>query len=332
MGMRGVASLAVAFCRVGLVAWAAGGLVACAPAGSNAPDLDGSDAVETGETHGFLRVERTLLAGPDGKQLEGRAAATFLRSVSPEAERPLVAARLVGALIDVPREPGCSPRLQAEPALALRTLSPVDLVPAGELSVTSDEVTTALAARAYPDVAHLVSGIVYTSPDIVHDVQGSSGLLHFRASGSLAVPAFDTEASAPAALDFLTVGGTPVDSAEIALPARAESPADLAIVWVPAEADDVAERVDGEYLELTTADGAFLRCVPATPGRVELPADVWSTAQTGTTNLVLHRVRTRRFQATGMASGTVQIDTATAVSFHFETTTFSSSVANQDGG
>jgi hypothetical protein len=316
MGMRGVASLAVAFCRVGLVAWAAGGLVACAPAGSNAPDLDGSDAVETGETHGFLRVERTLLAGPDGKQLEGRAAATFLRSVSPEAERPLVAARLVGALI----------------ALALRTLSPVDLVPAGELSVTSDEVTTALAARAYPDVAHLVSGIVYTSPDIVHDVQGSSGLLHFRASGSLAVPAFDTEASAPAALDFLTVGGTPVDSAEIALPARAESPADLAIVWVPAEADDVAERVDGEYLELTTADGAFLRCVPATPGRVELPADVWSTAQTGTTNLVLHRVRTRRFQATGMASGTVQIDTATAVSFHFETTTFSSSVANQDGG
>jgi hypothetical protein len=340
VGMRGVGSFAVAICRLGLVAWATGGLVACAPAGASAPELEGGDGVETGETHGFLRVERTLLAGPDGKQLEGRAAATFLRSVSPEAERPLVAARLVGALLEVPREPGCSPRSQAEPALALRTLSPVDLVPAGELSVTSDEVTTALAARAYPDVAHLVSGIVYTSPDIVHDVQGSSGRLHFHASGSPAVAAFDAEARAPAALELLTVGGTAVDAAEIALPARAESPAaDLAIVWTPGEPSLAAgEPGDGEYLEVTTADGAFLRCVPAVPGRVDLPPEVWATAQTGTTNVVLHRVRTQSFQAPGLASGTVQIDTATAVSFHLETTAFSSSsspapsIPSPDGG
>lgn len=335
--MRGVGSIAAAVARFGLAAGVVGGVVACAPAGASPHDFDSSDATETGETHGFLRVERTLLAGPEGRQLEGRAAATFLRSVSPEAGRPLVAARLVGALIDVPREAGCSPRLPAEPALALRTLSPVDLVPAGELSITSDEITTALAARAYPDVAHLVSGIVYTSPDIVHDVQGSSGVLHFRASGSAAVAPFQAEATAPPALELLSVGGTTVDAAEISLPARAESSAaDLAIVWTPSELTNEPSEADGEFVEITTADGTFLRCTPSPslPGRVDLPADLWASAQTGTTNVVLHRVRTRNFQAPGLASGTVQIDTATAVSFHVEAAPSLSApvVIGPDGG
>lgn len=267
------------------------------------------ESAETGETHAFLRVERTVAAGPDGQKLEGRAAASFLRTVQPGAERPLVAARLVGALLDVPRESGCVPRLSSQPSVALRTLSPVDLVPAGDISVQSGDVTTVLAARAYPDVAHLVSGIVYTSPDVAEEVLPSDGLVRFRASGSASVPPVDAALDAPESLAFSLVGGTRVEG-PVVLVRRGP----VVVSWdasrMPADDGEPLVR-DEEYLDVTTSSGARFRCVPAEPGRVELPAEAVGDATD--LSVLLHRVRTRGFRSEGISSGTLQVDAATAL-------------------
>lgn len=278
------------------------GVVGCAQPTTGEP-------AESGETHAFLRVERTVAAGPDGQKLEGRAAASFLRTVQPGAERPLVAARLVGALLDVPRESGCVARLSSQPSVALRTLSPVDLIPAGDISVQSGDVTTVLAARAYPDVAHLVSGIVYTSPDVAEEVLPSDGLVRFRASGSASVPPVDAALDAPQSLAFDVVGGQRVEG-PIVLVRRGP----VVVSWAPSSmpADDGEPLVrDEEYLDVTTSTGGRFRCVPAEPGRVELPVEAIGEATD--LNVMLHRVRTRGFRSEGISSGTLQVDAATAL-------------------
>lgn len=270
---------------------------------------DSAEQAEPGETHAFLRVERTVAAGPDGQKLEGRAAASFLRTVQPGAERPLVAARLVGALLDVPRESGCVPRLASQPSVALRTLSPVDLVPAGDISVQSGDVTTLLAARAYPDVAHLVSGIVYTSPDVAEEVLPSDGLVRFRASGSASVAPLDAALDAPESLVFGLVGAQRVEGPVVTARRGA-----VEFSWeaskMPADDGEPSIR-DEEYLDVTTSTGTRYRCVPSEPGKVELPAEAVGDATD--LNVLLHRVRTRGFRSDGLSSGTLQVDAATAL-------------------
>ena len=306
----------------GLLATAAltAALAACAPASSS----DSLEPGEPGETHAFLRVERTDAAEGSGLLSEGRASATFLRTVNlgTATERPLVAARLVGALLDVPTAVGCAPRLPAESSVALRTLSPVDLVHAGDVSVQSGGVLTPLAARAYPDVAHLVSGIVYTSPDVAEHLLPQNGVARFRAAGSSAVPAFEAALEAPTRMVFTSVDGRPLISAV----ARARR-GPLTLVWTkddgstatpPAATqheqpavDPIRSRVDAEYLDLTTSRGARFRCVPARAGSVTVPAEAIGDADE--VSVILHRVRTEGFRAVGLASGTLQVDAATAI-------------------
>jgi hypothetical protein len=220
----------------------------------------------------------------------------------------------VGALLDVPREPGCQSRQTSTPSVALRTLSPVDLVPAGDISVQSGEVTTTLAARAYPDVAHLVSGIVYTSRDVAEDVLPSDGLVRFRASGSAAVPPVDAALDAPDSLAFLTVGSQRVES-----PIMTVRRGLLVLAWapstLPAEDGEPSLR-DDEYLDVTTSNGARFRCVPNVAGVVEISAEALGDA--ADVSVVLHRVRTRSFRSEGIASGTLQVDAATSLSILLE--------------
>ena len=81
-------------------------------------------------------------------------------------------------------------------------LNPVEMVPAGEVTVRAGESSTRLVSRAYPDVAHLVSGVVYTSSGREQPMKPEAGqgqLVTFEVAGAEDVPGFEVSVPAPIA-------------------------------------------------------------------------------------------------------------------------------------
>ena len=60
---------------------------------------------------------------------------------------------------------GCRELEAASPAVPEDASSSIEMLDVGDVSVSSDDLTLPLAARAFPDVGEWVSGVVYTSRD-----------------------------------------------------------------------------------------------------------------------------------------------------------------------
>lgn len=266
------------------------GLSGCATSVS-----DGADA-DAAQVHAFLRVDQAVDASGGART---HATASFLRVH--DGGDPTVVARVVGALPAIPPEGGCA-RLDDEPAVPLHSLTPVELVQVDGVTVGSDEASTSLSARAYPDVAHLVSGVVYTSPDTA----GSPGRrVTFRVLGSADVPSFDAAIDAPAALEGLRVNGVALGSAA--------PPAALAPLRVTWEGDRGTDAVYADFTSTGTA--ARWRCSADASGLVG-PA---LAAPAGTKiNVTVHRVRVAPFTAGALGTAEVRLDAAIAGTLSFD--------------
>jgi hypothetical protein len=259
----------------------------------------GADA-DTAELHGFLSIDRATDPTSDEPTVREQASASFLRTR--DGTDAQVVARLVGAVPSLPAAGQCAQLGVDDPALALHTLSPVELVQVGDVSLSSSASLKPLVARAYPDVAHLVSGVVYTTADVGSDV--AHDRVKFSISGGADVAGFDVELDVPEPLSDVRVNGATLRAA--ALPERL-APGAVTIGWAAASlgADDTV------YVDLAwegTTRASRLRCT-ADGKHPSLTLDA-AAADGSTLVLSVHRLRTVRFPESPLSTTEVRLDTA----------------------
>jgi hypothetical protein len=261
-----------------------------------ATPVGGPADADPAPVHAFLRVDQAVDATGGART---HATASFLRVH--EGGDPAVVARVVGAVPAMPPEGGCS-RLDDEPAVPLHTLTRVELVQVEGVTVGGDDTATSLSARAYPDVAHLVSGVVYTSPDTA----GAAGRrVTFRVAGSVDVPSFDVAVDTPAPLEGLRVNGVALGSST--------APAAVAPLRVTWDGDRGTDAIYADFV--STGTSARWRCTADALGLVG-PA---LAAPAGTRiNVTVHRVRVAPFAAGALGTAEVRLDAAIAGTLSFD--------------
>ncbi|MDW8248109.1 MAG: hypothetical protein RMJ98_02240 [Myxococcales bacterium] len=270
-----------------------------------------SGGEETGSIHGYLSVERTSPWGAEGLGAKEVASATFLRVQ--EGTDPGVVAKLVGAIPELPPEGTCWALDAMEPTtVPLRTLSPVELLRVGEVVVRSETTSTRLVTRAYPDVAHLLSGVVYTSSG--RELPGAQGRVSFEVGGAEAVPGFTLEVPMPPPISSLMLDGVEVGDEQdwLSLGDTVE------LQWAAAEEDVTLPPSVGVvgpdrfFVDLSVLDGKktpkTLRCSGGAKARLVAPLQV--SEQTQSVTVTAHRLRTVRLSSPALAGGEVRLDAA----------------------
>jgi hypothetical protein len=288
---------------IAVISGAAGAL------GCSGTVVSGSDA-STSSTQAMLSVERTAIAGDPAGSVRAHASAYFLRLQA--GADPGLAARLVGAQADLPAVGQCEAiGVLSDQAMPLATLGPVDLVDVGEVAVEASNVRATLAARAFPDVADLVSGVVYTTRDLVTNPLPDHGTFTFRVAGSSTVPPLTLEALAPGPANNLSVAGMQLRGD--ALPVQR---GDLTIRWEPAASTELV------YVELASLEDGPLdrvRCTFANDGQGVIAASALPRA--AMQSISIHLVRREGVAAPGLDGGWIRFDLATSGTLRFEGTT-----------
>lgn len=284
-------------------------LIAAAVAvGCSAPVADDVSDASSALTDGVVLVEQRVSA--DGAT-ETNVSAKFMRLATPAD--PDIAERVVGSTLVLPAVGQCR-RAAAEDiddkSRALGSIGSIELIDVGDVSLRSGAGTMTLAARAFPDVGELVSGMFYTSRDANSDLPGGKTYT-LEGTGSAHVERFAIEADAPAAPDDVRVGdglltgeGPVVEEGSTTVRWRAGS---------PATAKGVADLV---LVDVTAASGASVRCTFEDRGEGVVPAWVWSARSLGAlpaaATLSVHRVRERSFVVPGLDTGAVRFDLSVA--------------------
>jgi hypothetical protein len=278
-------------------------LAASACSGNVVSSLDASATT----TQALLSVERTVAASDAPVSVRAHASAYFLR-LQAGADHTL-AARLVGATDVLPAMGQCQPApMLTDQGMPLASLGPVDLVDVGEVSLEASETRATLAARAFPDVVDLISGVVYTTRDLMADPLPGAGAYRFRISGSPAVPPMALEARAPGPVEHLYVGGYALRGEPLSLPRE-----DLAITWQPPAGADLV------YVELaSTEDGPLerVRCTFPNEGRAVI--GVGSLPKANAQSIAVHLLHRQEVTAPGLDRGEIRFDLATSGPLRFE--------------
>jgi hypothetical protein len=194
----------------------------CSVAVEDEGPIDADGSIQGGSIQGAVIVDQ--IATANGART--RVSARFVR-VSGGIDQA-AAEHVIGApRFDASSPLGCSLVEGEEPMTA--TGGSIELLDVGELILhyaqpaqpfvgaaadDADEgsVSVPLAARAFPDVGELVSGIVYTSRD-GDEVIPFGGRFFIESSGSAQLDGFTLRAEAPRPLSGITLFSTPLNSA-----------------------------------------------------------------------------------------------------------------------
>jgi hypothetical protein len=246
---------------------------------------------EAGSTHAVVTITRRAPAdAPD--EVRADALASFVRLPANADARSVL--RAAGLSTDLPPVGECR-RTTPGQAVATSQLTRVELLDAGEVSVTAGGRVTTLALRAFPTVTDSIAGVVYTTRDRAAEPLPSGLTYTLTASGTPALGALSAEASAPAALAGVEVAGTPLAELESFRPDR-----DLAVVWTAGTpGDSVVVVIDGggAVTECTFKDEAGSGTLPAQ----KLPSP-------GQATLAVHRLRQAPFTDADIAGGELRFD------------------------
>jgi hypothetical protein len=163
--------------------------------------------------------------------------------------------------------------------------------------------TVPLAARAFPDVGDLVSGVVYTSRDPNAQLpEGGSYLI--ETTGSADLEGFSIQVEAPSAPQNLRLAGVMADGVEDAVVVSAEP---LGVSW---EAGALGDRVLVEVLPVEDdAVGAF-RCIFDDQGTATVPASYMAYAPGTELDVIVHRLRETTVKLPGVDEAVVDFDYA----------------------
>ena len=234
------------------------------------------------------------------------AAAAFLRVWGGADEK--VAAHLVGADLFLPELGHCAP-VETLRDNGLTSVNPIDLIDVGEVTVETETAKAILAARVFPDIADLISGVLYTTRDGASTNLPGAGTYRLRVTGSPTFPPTVVQAMAPGPISGLLVDDRPVQTDPLLL-----ERGDVSIQWSPSGADLV-------YVDLASTDDGFaerVRCAFPDVGHGILPAGILphSPAQ----RLSVHQLHGEPVREPGVDSGEIRFDEAATANLRFETT------------
>jgi hypothetical protein len=265
-----------------------------------------SDASTT-TTQALLSVESTTPAGDGANNAGAHASAYFLRLQA--GADPTLAARVVGTSLALPSLGQCLPvEMVGDEGMPLASLGPVDLVDVGQVALQGPTTGAVLAARAFPDVVDLISGVVYTTREPVADAVREPGSYTFYISGSQAVPSMAIEAHAPGTARALSIGGYALGAEPLSLPRG-----DVAITWQP------NPYADAVYVELASLEDGPLervRCAFAATGPGIVPASALPRASAQSVSV--HSVRRESVSALGLDGGEMRFDLAVSGTIRFD--------------
>ncbi len=274
------------------------------------PSADGTADAEASTVAAIVTVDRT--AGSSTENSGGRSdiIARFVRSHAGTVDDD--ALRMVGAAIDLPPAGACTRLPSANTSAPTKPGRSVELVNVGAVSVELSGVSSLspLLPRHMPDVADVVSGVVYTARGD-GDAFPARGryVVHVAGAPEQDIAPFSVEATARGDLGDVRV-------ADQAMLRRSEPLAIAAgdtteITWTPSNegSDD-----DLVYIEVAArpTGTATIRCSFADVGRATLPASTFAGDE-GT--LSVHRVHRETFHAKGVDSGVLRFDFARSASF-----------------
>jgi hypothetical protein len=273
--------------------------------GCSAPVVDDPIGATGGITQGIILVERATTA--EGAP-QTNVSAKFMR-LSGTAD-PETAERVVGTRLDLPAVGECAlvPAVGNEDmSAALSALGAIELLDVGDLTMKTGDAVMPLAARAFPDVGGVVSGVFYTSRDATSDLPAPAKYV-LEGSGSAMVDRFAIESDAPSIPEDVRVGGTAL-SEGISL----DTGSAAIVRWRsedPQRARQGAE--DLVYVDVTAATGAAIRCAFSDEGRGVIPASMLRTGFVGAlpaaATLGIHRVRLSTFIGPGIDLGEIRFD------------------------
>lgn len=268
--------------------------------------VSGSDA-STATTQALLSIEGATQAG-DATGIAGVHASAYFYRLQAGAD-PGLATRVMGATLALPPLGQCAAvELVSDDGLGLGPVGPVDLVDVGQVALQGPRTHAVLAARAFPDVVDLVSGVVYTTRDPVADPVRVPGVYAFHVSGSPSVPSMSLAGRAPGTADGLYVGGLSLGSEPLAL-----SRADLTLSWRP------NPYADAIYVELASLeDGPLerLRCTFTADGPGSIPAAALPKASLQ--SLTVHALHRESISAPGLDGGEMRFDLAVSGTLRFD--------------
>ncbi|MBI4705748.1 MAG: hypothetical protein HY744_32040 [Deltaproteobacteria bacterium] len=289
-----------------------------AVAGCTATVVEEGDGGESAAlaAQGSVAVERIEAVFGGASQVRARVSAHFMR-VGGLAQD--VAERVLGSPLELPAGGTCAWR---EPPGAAQVPPPeaaagsIELLDVGDMVLRAGASTTPLAARAFPDVGEIVSGVVYTSRDDSAELPVGTTYL-FETSGSALVEGFSMQLEAPDAPEGLGVAGRPVAGDVPSVGAGQP----VALRWTagrPAAGDRIYVDVTGvergaEARGLVPAQERTLRCSFEDGGAAELPARfaVWPAAQE--IEIAVHRWRRLVLKPSAIDSAVVDFDFAVTV-------------------
>jgi len=179
-------------------------------------------------------------------------------------------------------------------------MSPVELAYAGEVVVQTDRSRVQLAMRAFPDLANLVSGVVYTARNGSDLLLPAAGTVAFSASGADDLAPVDAQAQAPSPPDGVTINGQSLSSDDVTL--RSDAP--IVLAW------SAESQGDFVYVDLETSKGSknsSLRCSLADTGAGQIDA---ASLPASDLRLSLHRVRTTPLKSGSTEVGIARFDFA----------------------
>lgn len=296
-------------------------LLALAATGCSAtvdePVADGDDAEASAEAsvQATVVVESTTALPTTPSRMRSHVSARFLKvsGLDPQAADEVVGGGT--AVVNAPE--GCVFR-EAD-ATAVPDEGTIELLDVGEIVVhalRSDlpDVSLPLAARAFPDVGELVSGVVYTSRD-ESTALPEAGTYVIETSGSPAVEEFSLRLDAPAAPEGVRLGGIDLEQGEAMLLSPGEP---LGVSWVAG--DDETDRIVVELASLDPSSlsggasgqdgGASVSCVFADQGQAVVPAAFTAFAEGSEVLVVVRRYRRRGVKLPAVDEAYVDFDFA----------------------
>jgi hypothetical protein len=283
---------------LGILGLAAASVACSAPVAASSDSADAEAAASPATA--VVVVERT--SGPnDASRAEAVARFVQMRSGAVDDQ----ALRMVGAAVDFPAMDACEPVARAwgdAPARAVKLadVGLVSLEPQG-----TGNTKTSLVARQLPDVADLVSGVVYSARGA--DQEGalpSHARYALRVTGTAEVDPFEVLATAPPEPTDVRVDGQDARAAVSLTPGTGAE-----LVWDPGAAEDLV------YVDVVSREGATpaVRCLFSDIGHATLAASAFGAIDEGTVSV--HRLHRENFRAKGLDTGEVRFDFARAIPF-----------------
>ena len=260
-------------------------------AGCSATVVDEGDAADGSEQapQASVAVERTTFVPPDSASPQDRArshvSALFMK-VFGGLDHEL-AHQVIGSTdpSELEAPTGCRSREQpASPPLVEDFGGTIELVDVGDMILRIDAQAMPLAARAFPDVGDIVSGLIYTSRDDSSDLP-AGGTYVFESSGSAVMESFVLQAEAPSPPEDVKLGGQQLSSDEAAVSAGEP----LAISWEPGDGGD---RIVVQLDQPSQQDFTPLRCVFLDDsGGGSVPAHLMDLQPGAEVEVAVHRLR-----------------------------------------